>query len=186
MKSIPKLTSPSYIPTDDDILHVRIMTMGVVEHTFKIPLPSVHKGLHFSSPFKRKNAAAESASNATNSTLVGEDGGSVKSSGDSLLNVSGGGKEKSINMHIYDVGGARGQRHAWASFFEGATAVSITFFVPPFHHFIPFFHILPSRIYREQFFPRIFTLSTRHIWHLPLFVKPLPSPLPPHIPSFSK
>src|ERR1700754_1328287 len=124
MSSIPKLASPSYIPTDDDILHVRIMTMGVVEHTFKIPLPSVHKG--FASPFKRRNGSSAGgvASGDSGSIKSGHHGnvGSGGSGSSSGLESSG----KFINMHIYDVGGARGQRHTWASFFEGATAVSVS------------------------------------------------------------
>lgn len=121
MKSIPNITSPSYIPTDDDILHVRIMTMGVVEHTFKIPLPSAHKGISFSSPFKRKTTTS------TTSQDEGTEVGSMKSgknghasNGERASSPTSG---KFINMHIYDVGGARGQRHTWASFFEGATAI---------------------------------------------------------------
>lgn len=181
MKSIPKLTSPTYIPTDDDILHVRIMTMGVVEHTFKIPLPSVHKTLHFSSPFKRKTESSGVVVGSYNSGIGNEDGQSVKSNGESTLTITptrdrerdeglGGKKEKCINMHIYDVGGARGQRHAWASFFEGATAVSVSFLLRTC-----------MRIYTLRSLP-FSPASTPHtcvLYHtvlLLLTVLPLPSP----------
>jgi len=137
MKSIPRLTSSTYIPTDDDILHVRIMTMGVVEHAFKIPLPTTHKGLSFSSPFRRSSKQQQTHTSSITSSLeesTSIDSGSVKTvttNGDlypttPTSSSSSSGNGKFINMHIYDVGGARGQRHTWASFFEGATAVSFS------------------------------------------------------------
>ncbi|KDR76482.1 hypothetical protein GALMADRAFT_246854 [Galerina marginata CBS 339.88] len=36
LDSLERLTAPRYIPTDDDILHARLKTLGVSEHLFKI------------------------------------------------------------------------------------------------------------------------------------------------------
>jgi hypothetical protein len=124
MTSIPSITSPSYIPTDDDILHVRIMTMGVVEHSFKVAIPAAPKGLSLPSPFKRKHDQTQASDDST--SLRGP-GAAAAGAGRSGSPENG--SAKYINMHIYDVGGARGQRHTWASFFEAATAVSSSYFL---------------------------------------------------------
>lgn len=75
-----RIAATDYVPTDDDIMHVRIMTMGVVEHTFSVMGPGTTISFKKSAP-------------------------------------------KEFNLNIYDVGGARGQRHAWASYFDEATAL---------------------------------------------------------------
>ncbi|KAF9465088.1 guanine nucleotide binding protein, alpha subunit [Collybia nuda] len=36
LDSLPRVTSPNYIPTDDDILRARLKTLGVTEHRFTI------------------------------------------------------------------------------------------------------------------------------------------------------
>ncbi|XP_075147628.1 guanine nucleotide-binding protein subunit alpha-14-like [Haematobia irritans] len=36
LENIDRISSPSYIPTEDDILHVRAATTGLVEYTFKV------------------------------------------------------------------------------------------------------------------------------------------------------
>jgi hypothetical protein len=54
----------------DDVLNVRLQTLGVIEHSFPINL-----------------------------------GGTM------------------YDWRLYDVGGARGQRHAWVPYFEDATAI---------------------------------------------------------------
>ncbi|KAF8346272.1 guanine nucleotide-binding protein [Amanita rubescens] len=68
LKHISRVADPDHIPTTDDILHARIETMGVVEHTFE-----------------------------TN--------------------------DKGITWHLFDVGGARGQRHSWVPYFDDAKAI---------------------------------------------------------------
>ena len=58
------------MPTIDDVLHARIQTIGVAEHTFVVQ--------HNNRP---------------------------------------------VQWRLYDVGGARGQRHTWAPFFDDANAI---------------------------------------------------------------
>jgi len=70
LKSMNRVCSPDYVPTTEDILHVRMKTLGVVEHS---------------------------------------------------LSINQAGKEYTWRM--YDVGGARGQRHTWIPFFDDATAI---------------------------------------------------------------
>jgi len=70
LKHIDRVAASDYIPTTDDILHARIQTMGVAEHTFNV-------------------------------------------------NVNG----RPVLWHLYDVGGARGQRHSWVPFFDDANAI---------------------------------------------------------------
>ncbi|ETW81152.1 hypothetical protein HETIRDRAFT_410248 [Heterobasidion irregulare TC 32-1] len=70
LEEIHRLSEPDYLPSTDDILHVRLQTLGVTEHTFDIDFA--------------------------------------------------GGR---YNWLLYDVGGARGQRHAWVPYFDDATAV---------------------------------------------------------------
>lgn len=70
LEDIRRLAEPDYVPNTDDVLHVRLQTLGVTEHTFDIDF--------------------------------------------------GGGR---YNWLLYDVGGARGQRHAWVPYFDDATAI---------------------------------------------------------------
>ncbi|KAG2022612.1 guanine nucleotide-binding protein alpha-4 subunit, variant 2 [Coprinopsis cinerea AmutBmut pab1-1] len=71
LDEIPRITAKKYIPTDADVLKARLKTMGVVEHTFHVPL----------------------------------------------------GSSKGSEWRIYDVGGARNQRQAWAPYFENVDAI---------------------------------------------------------------
>ncbi|EAU83189.1 guanine nucleotide-binding protein alpha-1 subunit [Coprinopsis cinerea okayama7 len=70
LRDIHRVAAPDYIPTTDDILHARVQTMGVAEHTFDV-------------------------------------------------NLHG----KTVTWHLYDVGGARGQRHTWVPYFDDANAI---------------------------------------------------------------
>jgi guanine nucleotide-binding protein subunit alpha len=70
LDEIHRLAEPDYLPTTDDILHVRLQTLGVTEHSFDIN----YGGTHY--------------------TWI-----------------------------LYDVGGSRGQRHAWVPYFDDASAV---------------------------------------------------------------
>ncbi|KZS98320.1 G-alpha-domain-containing protein [Sistotremastrum niveocremeum HHB9708] len=70
LDSVSRIASPDYIPSVDDILRVRLQTLGVVEHSFNI-------------------------------------------------NLGG----RAVNWMLYDVGGARGQRHSWAPYFDDANAI---------------------------------------------------------------
>ncbi|TFK27504.1 guanine nucleotide-binding protein alpha-1 subunit [Coprinopsis marcescibilis] len=70
LRHIDRVAAPDYVPTTDDILHARIQTMGVAEHTFDV-------------------------------------------------NLHG----KDVTWHLYDVGGARGQRHTWVPYFDDANAI---------------------------------------------------------------
>jgi hypothetical protein len=119
--------------------------MGVVRHSFKLSVPSVTKGLSFS--FKRKVTTPSPTPAVGVNDADGMDSGSRSNSRighvrDGSTTFAGGveggsGSGKFVNMHIYDVGGAKGQRHTWASYFDGATAVSLT--TPPFFPPSPFF-----------------------------------------------
>ncbi|EIW63663.1 G-protein alpha subunit [Trametes versicolor FP-101664 SS1] len=70
LANIRRIAQPDYLPSNEDILHVRLQTIGVNEHQFDINL---------------------------------------------------GGTQ--YNWLLYDVGGARGQRHAWVPYFDDATAI---------------------------------------------------------------
>jgi len=70
LDEIHRLAEPDYLPTTDDILHGRLQTLGVTEHSFDINVGGNH-----------------------------------------------------YTWLLYDVGGARGQRHAWAPYFDDATAI---------------------------------------------------------------
>ncbi|THH16106.1 hypothetical protein EW146_g4480 [Bondarzewia mesenterica] len=70
LSDIVRISARGYEPTIDDILHARIQTMGVAEHTFEVPLHG-----------------------------------------------------KSVTWHLFDVGGARGQRHSWIPYFDDANAI---------------------------------------------------------------
>ncbi|KAH6913437.1 guanine nucleotide-binding protein [Coprinopsis sp. MPI-PUGE-AT-0042] len=70
LRQIKRVAAPDYIPTTDDILHARVQTMGVAEHSFDV-------------------------------------------------NLHG----KNVTWHLYDVGGARGQRHTWVPYFDDANAI---------------------------------------------------------------
>ena len=75
LDQISRVAERGYVPTIDDILHARIQTTGVAEHTFAV---------------QRAN--------------------------------------RTVQWRLYDVGGARGQRHSWAPFFDDANA---TIYVAP-------------------------------------------------------
>ncbi|TFK49602.1 G-protein alpha subunit [Heliocybe sulcata] len=79
LSDISRIAEPGYVPTVDDILHARIQTMGVAEHTFDVDLHG-----------------------------------------------------KSVTWHLFDVGGARGQRHSWIPYFDDANAI---IFVAPISAF---------------------------------------------------
>ncbi|KAI0328348.1 G-protein alpha subunit [Cubamyces sp. BRFM 1775] len=68
--NIRRIAQPDFLPSNEDILHVRLQTIGVTEHQFDINLGGTH-----------------------------------------------------YNWLLYDVGGARGQRHAWVPYFDDATAI---------------------------------------------------------------
>ncbi|TFK82996.1 G-protein alpha subunit [Polyporus arcularius HHB13444] len=70
LANIRRIAQPDYLPSNEDILHVRLQTIGVTEHQFDISM-----------------------------------GGTT------------------YNWLLYDVGGARGQRHAWVPYFDDATAI---------------------------------------------------------------
>ncbi|KAF9533893.1 guanine nucleotide-binding protein [Crepidotus variabilis] len=70
LQNISRVAAHDYLPTTDDILHARIQTMGVAEHTFDV-------------------------------------------------NIHG----KMVTWHLFDVGGARGQRHTWVPYFDDANAI---------------------------------------------------------------
>ncbi|KAK7448786.1 hypothetical protein VKT23_013516 [Stygiomarasmius scandens] len=68
--NLERITQPDYVPDIEDVLSVRLQTLGVIEHSFPINL-----------------------------------GGTM------------------YDWRLYDVGGARGQRHAWVPYFDDATAI---------------------------------------------------------------
>ncbi|KAF8149394.1 G-protein alpha subunit [Crassisporium funariophilum] len=70
LDNIQRIAEPEFLPSNDDILHVRLQTLGVMEHSFPIGMAG-----------------------------------------------------RSYNWKLYDVGGARGQRHAWVPYFDDATAI---------------------------------------------------------------
>ncbi|EJF65613.1 G-alpha-domain-containing protein [Dichomitus squalens LYAD-421 SS1] len=70
LANIRRIAQADYMPSNEDILHVRLQTIGVTEHAFDINLGGTN-----------------------------------------------------YNWLLYDVGGARGQRHAWVPFFDDATAI---------------------------------------------------------------
>jgi len=70
LDEIHRIAEPDYLPTTDDILHVRLQTLGVTEHSFDINFGGTH-----------------------------------------------------YSWILYDVGGARGQRHAWVPYFDDAAAI---------------------------------------------------------------
>ena len=70
LDNIERITQIGYLPNVDDILNVRLQTLGVAEHSFDIDMYGSH-----------------------------------------------------YNWLLYDVGGARGQRHAWVPYFDDATAI---------------------------------------------------------------
>lgn len=70
LENIERISQPGYLPTTEDILKVRLQTLGVKEHSFDINLGGTR-----------------------------------------------------VNWLLYDVGGARGQRHAWVPYFDDATAI---------------------------------------------------------------
>jgi len=70
LSNIHRIAKPDYVPTNDDILNVRLQTLGIMEHTFPINMGGL-----------------------------------------------------TYDWKLYDVGGARGQRHAWVPYFDDATAI---------------------------------------------------------------
>lgn len=70
LDNIHRIAQTEYSPSTEDILHVRLQTLGVTEHSFDIDIGGI-----------------------------------------------------AFNWLLYDVGGARGQRHAWVPYFEDATAI---------------------------------------------------------------
>ncbi|KAF5346306.1 hypothetical protein D9758_011509 [Tetrapyrgos nigripes] len=70
LDNIERIAQPDYVPDIEDVLSVRLQTLGVIEHSFPINL-----------------------------------GGTM------------------YDWRLYDVGGARGQRHAWVPYFDDATAI---------------------------------------------------------------
>ncbi|KAF8906840.1 guanine nucleotide binding protein, alpha subunit [Gymnopilus junonius] len=70
LDSLERITAPRYVPTDDDVLHARLKTLGVSEHLFKISTD-----------------------------------GSVR------------------DWKVYDVGGQRSLRAAWAPYFDDIDAI---------------------------------------------------------------
>jgi len=70
LDDIDRIVEPDFLPSNADILNVRLQTLGVMEHTFPINM-----------------------------------GGAT------------------YDWKLYDVGGARGQRHAWVPYFDDATAI---------------------------------------------------------------
>ncbi|KAH7916602.1 guanine nucleotide binding protein, alpha subunit [Hygrophoropsis aurantiaca] len=70
LENVRRIAEPDYLPSTDDILNVRLQTLGVAEHSFDIDLAGTR-----------------------------------------------------YNWLMYDVGGARGQRHAWVPYFDDATAI---------------------------------------------------------------
>ncbi|KAH7928951.1 G-protein alpha subunit [Leucogyrophana mollusca] len=70
LENVKRISEPDYLPSTDDILNVRLQTLGVAEHSFDIDLAGTR-----------------------------------------------------YNWLMYDVGGARGQRHAWVPYFDDATAI---------------------------------------------------------------
>ena len=43
MNLLPRLISPAYLPTEDDILNAHSATLGVAQSTFEIPLSSAYQ-----------------------------------------------------------------------------------------------------------------------------------------------
>ncbi|TFK44091.1 guanine nucleotide binding protein, alpha subunit [Crucibulum laeve] len=70
LDNVERIAEPDYLPTTDDILNVRLQTLGIMEHSFPINMGGI-----------------------------------------------------TYNWKLYDVGGARGQRHAWVPYFDDATAI---------------------------------------------------------------
>ncbi|KZP22348.1 G-alpha-domain-containing protein [Athelia psychrophila] len=70
LDNVQRIAEPDYLPTTEDILNVRLQTLGVAEHRYDVVLGGVN-----------------------------------------------------YNWLMYDVGGARGMRHAWVPFFDDATAI---------------------------------------------------------------
>ncbi|THU78227.1 G-alpha-domain-containing protein [Dendrothele bispora CBS 962.96] len=70
LDNLERIVQPDYVPGIEDVLSVRLQTLGVIEHSFPINL-----------------------------------GGTM------------------YDWRLYDVGGARGQRHAWVPYFDDATAI---------------------------------------------------------------
>lgn len=53
---------------------------------------------------------------------------------------------KNVTWHLYDVGGARGQRHSWVPYFDDANAI---IFVAPISAFDQVSRYMPSLVYRH-------------------------------------
>ncbi|KAG6828891.1 hypothetical protein H0H92_006397 [Tricholoma furcatifolium] len=73
LDNIDRIAQPDFVPDNDDILNVRLQTLGIMEHTFPINMGGV-----------------------------------------------------TYDWKLYDVGGARGQRHAWVPYFDdGKTRLAL-------------------------------------------------------------
>lgn len=72
LDALARILAPGYTPSDEDILHSRVRTLGIAAHTFRV--------------------------------------------------------DRSLVYTVYDVGGSRSQRHAWASFLDDVG--SIVFLAP--------------------------------------------------------
>jgi guanine nucleotide-binding protein subunit alpha len=83
LDDIQRVAEPDYSPSYDDILRVRLQTLGIIEHAFAIKVQGI-----------------------------------------------------SYNWRMYDVGGARGQRHAWVPYFDDATAVIFLAPISAFDQFL--------------------------------------------------
>jgi hypothetical protein len=108
LDEIHRIAEPDYLPTTDDILHVRLQTLGVTEHSFDINFAGTH-----------------------------------------------------YSWILYDVGGARGQRHAWVPYFDDGK-IAYCFTLQPLcffsHPHLPHSISVPRSIRTEEW-GRLETLS---------------------------
>ncbi|KAK1802379.1 hypothetical protein P4O66_022047, partial [Electrophorus voltai] len=121
-ENMARIISPDYVPTEMDVLRVRIRTTGVIETQFKV------KHLVF-----RSCAVLIRAS--LNCTFQQSGGGYVAAADCSLISCGvwtllGGsraptrsGVERHAVERLYDVGGQRTERRKWISCFEDVRAV---------------------------------------------------------------
>jgi len=83
LKQINRIAAPDYLPLTDDILHARVQTLGVSQHSFDVGV-----------------------------------------------------RGSFVPWHLYDVGGARGQRHTWVPYFDDANAIIFIAPVSAFDQFL--------------------------------------------------
>lgn len=103
LNDVERVATTEYEPSDDDIVRARLRTMGVQEHRFLF-----ERGTSTSSPSPSPSPAPTPAS--THPTLT--------STALSLL-----GAESGHEWLMYDVGGTRSLRAAWAPFFDDVNAI---------------------------------------------------------------